>query len=80
MDAWVPVKRDTLATVLRYLCESEDVNAIREEDGSDEADAHRRNCEAARELEDRVERGTVADVSVDGALRTLIEDVKRAND
>lgn len=79
MDPFITIQRSTLADVLRHVSRTEDVNAIREADGSDEAEAHRRNCEGARELEQRLEAGTIGDVSVDGALETLIRDVLEAN-
>ena len=82
MDPFVTLKRESLAKVLRHICQSEAVNAVRAEVHAGEAEPgerHRRNSEAARELEDRIERGTIADVSVEGALDSLMADVIAAS-
>jgi hypothetical protein len=81
MDPFVTIKRDTLADLLRHVSQAESVNAVRAElaAGDDAAgDEHRRCADGAGELQQRVERGTIGDVSIDGALETLTRELMRA--
>ena len=82
MDPFITIKRDTLADLLRHVSQAEAVNAVRAELAAGgvthTSGAHRSNSDAAGELQTRVERGTIGDVSIDGALETLTRELLKA--